>query len=215
MTTVNITFLGIGNVGAALADNLARAGHHVTIAARDSASASVKSALERNPALQPMQPAAAVAGAEVVFLATPYQSNAAALSPLGAALDGKILVDCTNPVGAGLTHGLESKTSGAEAVQKLAPGARVVKAFTIYGYENFIDSAYPGYGDLKPSMLMAGDDAAAKQTVERLCADLGWSPVDVGPLSSSLHLEHMTLLWIKMGRMQGRGPGFVWAMLER
>ena len=39
--------------------------------------------------------------------------------------------------------------------------------------------------------------------------------MDVGPLSSSLHLEHMTLLWIKMGRVQGKGPNFVWAMLER
>jgi hypothetical protein len=34
-------------------------------------------------------------------------------------------------------------------------------------------------------------------------------------LSSALHLEHMTLLWIKMGRVQGKGANFVWAMLER
>jgi hypothetical protein len=90
-----------------------------------------------------------------------------------------------------------------------------VKAFTIYGYENFINTAYPGYGELKPAMLIAGDDAAAKTQVATLCADLGWRAVDAGPLSSALHLEHMTLLWIKMGRVQGKGAGFVWAMLER
>jgi predicted dinucleotide-binding enzyme len=39
--------------------------------------------------------------------------------------------------------------------------------------------------------------------------------VDVGPPSSSLHLEHMTMHWIKVGRVQGKGPNFVWAMLER
>jgi hypothetical protein len=212
---MNIAFIGIGNVGGALAGNLVKAGHTVTVAARDLASESVKNALAKSPGLTAAEPAAALRDAEVVFLATPYNANADALAGLSDALAGKVLVDCTNPVGAGLTHGLESKTSGAEEVQKLAPAAKVVKAFTIYGYENFIDSAYPGYGDLKPAMLIAGDDAAAKETVGRLCADLGWRPVDVGPLAGSLHLEHMTLLWIKMGRVQGKGAGFVWAMLER
>lgn len=212
---MNITFIGIGNVGFALADNLSKSGHRVTIAARDANSESVKKALAQNPNLVCLAPAEAVAAAEVVFLATPYAANAAALAGLENVLAGKVLVDCTNPVGAGLTHGLESKTSGAEEVQKLAPGAKVVKAFSIYGYENFINSAYPGYGDLKPAMLIAGDDAAAKETVGKLCADLGWRPVDVGPLSNSLHLEHLTLLWITMGRVQGKGAGFVWAMLER
>jgi 8-hydroxy-5-deazaflavin:NADPH oxidoreductase len=129
-------------------------------------------------------------------------------------LSGKVLVDCTNPVGPGVTHGLQSRTSGAEEVQRLAPGASVVKAFTIYGYENFQNPSYPGY-DVKPAMLIAGDDGKAKATVARLCEELGWRPVDVGPLSSSLHLEHMTLLWIKMARVQGKGANFVWAMLER
>jgi len=133
----------------------------------------------------------------------------------GLNLAGKILVDCTNPVGPGLTHGLESRTSGAEDVQRLAPGTRVVKAFTIYGFENLQNSAYPGYGQLKPAMLIAGDDPAAKQTVGKIAEQLGWRAVDVGPLASALHLEHMTLLWIKMARMQGKGVDFVWAMLER
>lgn len=212
---MNITFIGIGHVGFALADNLAKAGHRVSIAARDASSESVRKALAANPSLTCLSPAEAVAGAKVVFLATPYAANASALAGLEKALAGKVLVDCTNPVGAGLTHGLDSRTSGAEEVQKLAPGANVVKAFTIYGYENFINSAYPGYGDLRPAMLIAGDEAAAKETVGRLCADLGWKTVDTGPLANALHLEHMTLLWIKMGRVQGKGPGFVWAMLER
>jgi predicted dinucleotide-binding enzyme len=113
-----------------------------------------------------------------------------------------------------LTHSLPSG-SGSEQVQKLVPAAKVVKAFTIYGYENFEDFRYPGYGDLKPAMLIAGDDTGAKALVAGLIEQLGWRPVDTGPLSSALHLEHLTLLWIKMARVQGRGAGFVWAMLER
>ncbi len=210
---MNIAFIGIGNVGSALADNLFKAGHSVSIAARDLQSASVQTALKLNSQFTAIPIAQAIAGAEVVFLATPYPKNAEALAGLN--LEGKILVDCTNPVGPGLTHGLESRLSGSEAVQKLAPGAKVVKAFTIYGFENLQNSRYPGYGDLKPVMLIAGDDAEAKKMVSQLAAQLGWNPADAGPLSSSLHLEHMTLLWIKMGRVQGRGTDFVWAMLTR
>ena len=210
---MNIAFLGIGNVGSALADNLVKAGHNVVIAARDLKSGSVKAALALNPKLSALPVNEALAKAEVVFLATPYQANAQALK--GLDLAGKILVDCTNPVGEGLTHGVQGRTSGSEEVQKLAPGAKVVKAFTIYGFENFQNSAYPGHGDLKPVMLIAGDDAAAKKLVSTLAENLGWRAVDAGPLSSALHLEHMTLLWIKMARVQGRGANFVWAILER
>jgi 8-hydroxy-5-deazaflavin:NADPH oxidoreductase len=210
---MNIAFIGIGKVGSALADNLVKASHNVIIAARDLQSDTVKSALALNPEFSAMPAAEALAKAEVVFLATPFPANAEALAGLNLA--GKILVDCTNPVGPGLTHGLESRTSGAEEVQRLAPGARVVKAFTIYGFENFQSSSYPRYDQLKPAMLIAGDDPAAKQTVGKIAEQLGWRVVDVGPLASALHLEHMTLLWIKMARMQGKGAGFVWAMLER
>jgi predicted dinucleotide-binding enzyme len=157
----------------------------------------------------------AVEAAEVVFLATPFAAIEAALMPLKAALAGKVLVDCTNPVGPNLTHGLQSQTSGSETIQALMPETQVVKAFAIYGFENFEDSHYPGYGDLKPAMLIAGNDAAAKATVADLCDQLGWETVDTGNLSMALHLEHMTLLWIKMARAQGRGAGFVWAMLQR
>jgi predicted dinucleotide-binding enzyme len=97
----------------------------------------------------------------------------------------------------------------------LSPNAKVVKAFTIYGFENFENNTYPGYGDLKPAMLIAGNDPDAKQIVANLCIEMGWEPVDTGNLAMSLHLEHMTLLWIKMARLQGLGSGFVWAKLQR
>jgi predicted dinucleotide-binding enzyme/putative intracellular protease/amidase len=210
-----IAFLGIGQVGGALAAGLARAGHSVLIAARDVQSPSVKAALAREPRLRALPTEQAVKEADLVFLATPYAAAAAAVAPLAGVLAGKILVDCTNPVGPGLTHGLESRRSGSEVVQEAAPAARVVKAFTVYGFENFENSSYPGYGSLRPTMPMAGDDVLAKGVVGRLCEVLGWEPVDVGPLSSALHLEHQTLLWIKMARVQGEGSGFVWARLRR
>jgi 8-hydroxy-5-deazaflavin:NADPH oxidoreductase len=64
-------------------------------------------------------------------------------------------------------------------------------------------------------MLIAGNDTTAKQVVSTLCKQLGWEAIDTGNLSMSLHLEHMTLLWIQMARVQGWGANFVWAMLKR
>ncbi|MFQ4136522.1 NADPH-dependent F420 reductase [Nodosilinea sp. PGN35] len=211
---MNLAFIGIGQVGAALAGSLVALGHTVTIAARDPGSKSVTEAVARFPHLAVASPEDAIAAAEVIFLATPFATVEAALAN-GDRFAGKVLIDCTNPVGSNLTHGLNSERSGSEFVQSLVPQARVVKAFTICGVENFEDNTYPGYGDLKPAMLMAGDDAEAKQVVATLCQELGWEPVDTGPISTALHLEHMTLLWIKMARVQGAGAGFVWARLQR
>lgn len=211
---MQIAFIGVGNVGAPLADHLQRQGHDIALAARDPRSEAVRRAQARNPALRALPVEQAVREAEVVFLATPFAAQAQLIPPLAAALAGKVLVDCTNPVGPGLTHGLGSQRSGAQALQALAPAARVVKAFTIYGYENFEDNAYPGYGVL-PAMLFCGDDAEARRIVAGLIAQLGWEPLDVGGLEQALHLEHMTLMWVRMVRVQGHTPNLVWAALRR
>lgn len=211
---MKVTFIGTGRVGAPLAGHLARAGHEVVLAEAREGSASVREALTRSPRLAAAPLEAAVAGAECVFLATPFQANEGVLAPLAGALAGKILVDCTNPVGPGLRHGLRSERSGAEAVQALAPEARVVKAFSIYGYENFENPAYPGHA-VKPAMLFCGDDTDAKAQVAGLIADVGFEPVDVGDLAQALHLEHMTLLWVRMVRGGGHSPNLVWAALRR
>jgi hypothetical protein len=211
---VRIAFIGYGHVGAPLADHFHRLGHTVTLAASDPESTSLKALQARNPALRTASPREAVRGAEVVFLATPYQANAAALQAVSGEWTGQILVDCTNPVGPNLSHGLNNVRSGSEEVQQHAPGARVVKAFTIYGYENFENPSYPGYS-VKPVMMYCGQDAAAKRVVGQLIEELGWQPLDVGGLEQALHLEHMTLLWVRMVRVHGHSPHMVWAVLTR
>ncbi|MCA9699917.1 MAG: NAD(P)-binding domain-containing protein, partial [Myxococcales bacterium] len=105
---MNIAFIGAGNVGAPLAARLAEAGHQVTLAETKEGSASVARALERSAKLRALPIADALDDAEVVFLATPFPVNESLLPPLAEALRGKVLVDCTNPVGPGLSHGLAS-----------------------------------------------------------------------------------------------------------
>lgn len=209
---MKIAFIGAGNVGAPLAGHLAEAGHEVVLA--ESGRGSGEAALARSPRLRASPLEEAIAHAEVVFLATPFGANEGILTPIAPRLAGKVLVDCTNPVGPGLSHGLRSERSGSALVQSLVPEARVVKAFSIYGFENLEDPRYPGY-DVRPAMLFCGDDPHAKALVAQLIHDCGFEPLDVGGLAQALHLEHMTLLWVRLVRAQGHTPGLVWAALQR
>ncbi len=209
---MKLAFIGIGKVGFSLADHFQKKGHEVVIAHNDTSSSSVVAAMEKNSNLSVLPIQAAIDASEVIFLATPFRYNQEILAPLD--FRGKTLVDCTNPVGPGISHGLESRTSGAEQVQSWAKAAQVVKAYTVYGFENLANPTFPNY-DVKPVMPIAGDHGAAKKMVEQLNTDLGYNTLDVGPLSQSLHLEHMTLLWVKMVRANGHTPHFTWAYLER
>jgi 8-hydroxy-5-deazaflavin:NADPH oxidoreductase len=211
---MKIAFIGAGQVGAPLAARLAEVGHDVVLAETKEGSATVTAALTRSKRLSSRPLADAVRDAEAVFLATPFQANESILRPIAESLAGKIIVDCTNPVGPGLSHGLKSERSGSEVIQSLVPQASVVKAFTIYGFENFENPVYPAY-DVKPVMLFCGNDDSAKARVRQLISECGFEPLDVGGLPQALHLEHMTLLWVRMVRVNGQSPNLVWAALRR
>jgi len=210
---MNITFIGIGNVGYALANNLSLIGHDIYIGTEDKNSESVKKALFKNKNMIALPTQKAINTSRFVFLAVPFKAVTSILSAFN--FNGKTIIDCTNPVGTGITHGLDSKQSGSEFIQSLLPNSKVIKAFTIYGFENFIDNAYNNYDHIKPAMLIAGNDNSSKDELASLIEALNWETVDTGNLDQALHLEHMTLLWIKMARVQGIGSDFVWARLTR
>ena len=159
----------------------------------------------------------AVRQADVVVLTVPWDSAQAALAAAGD-LRGRVLIDATNPVPLtpeGLRQGLVigHTTSGGEQVACWANSARVVKAFNTTGANNMSDSRYAGHTHLM--MPVAGDDAHAKATVMGLAGDLGFDPVDAGPLAMSRHLEPMAMLWIKLAIAQRMGRDFGFALLRR
>lgn len=209
---MKIACIGYGNIGGALARGFGELGHEVVLAVRDPGSPKVAQALALHPGLRAESLDTALAEAELVVLAIPFPSVRETLPALAQKLSGKILVDCTNPVGPGLTHGLGSERSGSELVQSLVPGAKVVKAFNVYGFENLPRASYEP-ANVRAAMPIAGDDPAAKAVVCQLADSLGWEALDVGGLSQALHLEHMTLLWVKMVRAGGRSPRMAWAKL--
>jgi predicted dinucleotide-binding enzyme len=67
---------------------------------------------------------------------------------------------------------------------------------------------------VRAAMFFCGENAAAKKTVADLLFKLGWDPVDVGGIDQALHLEHLTLMWIKMVRMGGASNRTMWARID-
>jgi hypothetical protein len=154
----------------------------------------------------------AVTGTEVVVLATPWAATEAAIREAGE-LRGKVVVDATNPLKAdlsGLVFG--HSTSAAEQVAGWAPGARVVKAFNTIGAAHMAD---PRFGTQRASMFICGNDASAKATVVRLAGELGFDPVDCGPLTQARLLEPLAMLWISMAYAYGAGPNIGFALLRK
>ena len=204
---MRIAILGAGNVGGSLGRRWADAGHDVRFGVRrpEAGADAVKGgrgggkgeALPSRCAV--VAPAEAVREANVVVLATPWGAVGDALREAGAdsgALDGRPLLDATNPLKAGFALDVGSNgESGAERVQALVPNAHVVKVFNTTGAENIRDPSYAGAATV---MVYAGNDIGAKRVAHELASTLGFDPVDAGVLMRARELEHLAALWIAL-----------------
>jgi len=133
MTTISI--IGSGGMAAAIGGRIAKAGYTAEVVNRDPAKA--RSLANKLAAGATIGKYGAAPAGDIVILAVPYTSAAAVVAGFGQALDGKVIIDITNPVAPDLSglvtpHG----SSGAQEIAKGTPaGARVVKAFnTIFGH---------------------------------------------------------------------------------
>lgn len=201
-----IAIIGTGHVGEALARAFAAAGHTVTMGSRHPQG--------RPDGLAEATPPDAANGAEVVILALPWSAAEAAIRALGPLAD-KIVIDCMNPLGP-MPHGLGltigHTTSGGETVAAWLPKARVVKTLNTVGAE-VMDSAHAL--PRRPAMFMAGEDAAAKQTVAALLADIGFDPMDAGGIAQARHLEPFAMVWINQAILRGKGRHWAFAAVSQ
>jgi 8-hydroxy-5-deazaflavin:NADPH oxidoreductase len=206
---MRIAIVGAGNVGQALGKRWRKAGREVSYALR-AATPNKVAALSVDGSRVVAMDRAADAG-DLLLLAVPWPAVHEAISSLGS-LAGKILIDATNPLTTKLELAVGFDDSAGETVARLAPGARVVKAFNTTGAENMANA---GAFAVKPMMPVAGDDAAAKAAVCKLAEELGFEAIDAGPLAMSRHLEPMAMLWIKLAYAQGFGRDFAFALARR
>jgi predicted dinucleotide-binding enzyme len=207
---VRIAVIGAGNVGRALGGAWRKAGHEIRYGLR-------KPADPKYADLAPAKletPADAARDCEVVVLATPWQQTEAAVQSLGN-LTGKIVIDCTNPLGMGLdglSLVLGHRMSGGEFVAQWLRGASVFKAFNTTGASNMAGAS--GY-KVRPAMFVAGDDAGKKKQVMGLAADIGFDPIDAGPLRNARLLEPLAMLWIDQAMSRGAGQDFAFALVRK
>ena len=212
---MNILIVGTGNIGSGLAHTLAHTSHTITVAGLaevDGSALAEKLAADRKVKVVGTTVAKAVKAADIVILAVPY----AAIGEVAKAADfnGKTVVDVTNPVEADFSGIVVGHTSSAaEEVQKLMPGAKVVKAFNTV-FAQIYDQGLNFDGRKVPAFV-ASDDDVAKASVIGFAKEAGFDAIDSGPLKNARYIEPLGYLNIQFGYMLGRGTQIAPAWLSR
>jgi predicted dinucleotide-binding enzyme len=183
---MKVAIIGKGNVGTALGKGLGNAGYEVRFGHRD-----------------PKEPVSEAANwGEVIILAVPHPNADDAIANIKPYADGKTVIDVMNAIGEDMDLDISCTTSTAEETQRKLPKARVVKAFNTVFAKN---QSTAKVGDQQLTAFYAGDDQTAKRTVAKLTSDMGFDPVDCGPLRSARYLEAMGILNISLAYKYGLG----------
>lgn len=192
----SVTVVGVGNVASAVADLARRGGAEVQVLARD---ASKAQALASQLGASAGVIGDAISG-DIVVLAVPYTAVGEIASAYGDQLNGKVLVDVSNPVDMATFDGLvvAADSSASAELQALAPGANIVKAFNT----NFAATLSAGIAGEPATVLIAGDDAEAREALAGLVAAAGLTAVEVGSLKRARELEAIGFLQITLAAQE-------------
>jgi len=201
---MKIAILGSGLMGGKLGTLFARAGHEVVFSYARKRTKLERLARAAGARARAGTPAEAAQDADVLLLAVHWSRLDDVLRKAGK-LHGKVLVTCCLPMSDDDSHLVVGRTSsGAEALTRKARGARVVSAFGTVPSEVLFGVFEARKAKRRPSMLFCGDDEDAKALTARLIRDVGFDPVDCGPLRMARSTEPFTLL---MARLAYEGDG--------
>jgi 8-hydroxy-5-deazaflavin:NADPH oxidoreductase len=182
---MKIAIIGKGNVGSALCSGLSSK-HEIKFGHRD-----------------PAEPVAdAAKWGEVIILAVPHNNTNDAIEAIRPYANGKTVIDVINAIGPNMELGISCTTSSAEETQKKLPQAHVVKAFNTVFAQN---QSTGKVSNEQLTAFIAGDDLKAKQTAAQLTRDIGFDPVDCGPLKAARYLEAMGIMIINLAYNYGMG----------
>jgi NADPH-dependent F420 reductase len=201
---MNVTIIGTGNMARGIGSRLLAGGHRITVLGKEvEAAEGVVRDLGADDAAGAGRSGDPIAD-DVVVLAVYFPDAKAAVEQYRDQLEGKVVVDITNPVNETFDDLVTPPdSSAAQELAAAAPGARVVKAFNTTFANTLREGAVAG----QPlDVLIAADDDDAKATVAKLAEDGGLRPVDTGPLRRARELEAAGLL--HMGVQGSLGTGF-------
>jgi predicted dinucleotide-binding enzyme len=203
---VRIGILGAGLMGGKLGTIFARAGHEVVFSYARHKEKLERLARDAGGAARAGTPREAAQEADALLLAVHWLRMDEVLAQAGD-LSGKVIVTCSLPMNAddtGLVLGHTS--SGAEELAKKVPAAQVVCAFNTVPSEVLFGVYQARGGANKPSLVYCGDDASSKEIAAGLIRDVGFDPVDAGPLRIARYTEPFALLVAQLAYEGTDGP---------
>jgi predicted dinucleotide-binding enzyme len=203
---MRIGILGSGLMGAKLGTLFTRAGHHVVFSYARSERKLKRLAREAQGNARAGTPSDAARDADALLLAVHWSRVDDVLTQAGD-LSGKTIVTCSLPMNANDTKLVIAHTSsGAEALAKKVRRAHVVSAFGTVPSEVLFDVFEARRKANRPSMVYCGDDQGAKDVAATLIRDVGFDPVDAGPLRIARYMEPFTLLVGQLAYEGDEGP---------
>lgn len=207
---MKVLIIGSGNMGRGIATRAIAGKHSVTLHDEDGGKAlALAKELGASVAGDIRD---AISGSDLVVLATPYEGTLAIVGKLAAHLDGKVVIDISNPLNetySGLVT--DPRTSAAETIRGMLPaGTKVVKAFNTTFAGTLVAGQVAGQ---TLDVLIAGDDEAAKATVAEFVTSAGLTAIDTGALDRARQLEAMALLGITLQFRLNTGFGTAWRLV--
>jgi predicted dinucleotide-binding enzyme len=203
---MRIGILGSGLMGGKLGTIFARAGHEVVFSYARGRSKLERLAREAGGNARAGTPAEAAEEADAVLLAVHWSRVGDVLEQAGD-LSGKVVVTCSLPMNDDDTELVVAHTSsGAEELAARVPGARVVSAFGTVPSE-VLFGVFEGRGAAsRPGLVYCGDDEEAREVAAGLIRDVGFDPVDAGPLRIARYAEPFALLVARLAYEGDGGP---------
>jgi len=203
---MRIAIVGSGLMGGKLGTLWVRCGHEVTFSYARSSGKLARLARAAGRRAHAGSVREAVRAAEVVLLAIHWSRLTDVLAQCGP-LAGKVVLSCSLPMNKADTALVSKRgSSGAEALAQRLPRARVVSAFNTVPSEVLFDVFARRAAVRRPQLLYCGDHAPSKRRTARLIRELGFEPLDVGPLRMARYTEPFALLVARLAYEVGRSP---------
>jgi predicted dinucleotide-binding enzyme len=203
---MRIGVLGSGLMGGKLGTLFARAGHEVVFSYSHSDRKLKRLAREAGHGASAGTPADAARGADAVLLAVPWSRVDEVLGQAGK-LAGKVVVSCSLPMKPDDSDlAVAHTSSGAEKLARKVPRASVVAAFGTVPSEVLFDVYEKRRRKRRPTLLYYGDGERAKEVAAKLIRDVGFDPLDAGPLRMARYAEPFTLLVAQLAYEGDAGP---------
>jgi predicted dinucleotide-binding enzyme len=203
---MKVGILGSGLMGGKLGTIFASAGHEVVFSYARSRKKLEKLAREAGKRARAGTPREAVEDADAVLLAVHWSRVDDVLEQAGD-LSGKVVLTCSLPMNDDDTELVIAHTSsGAEKLAERLTKARVVSAFNTVPSEVLFEVFERRRRKERPSLVFCGDDARSKKVAAGLIRDVGFDPVDVGPLRTARYSEPFALLVARIAYEGDRGP---------